>query len=251
MSNLFTRLNTTYSGYDLPTVDRNDIVYFSELEENAVDHWIFDKGTSAGLIGRVNGLSLTAQSTAPTYESNAVLVDGTVGKALLSNVSETGSDKITVFCVTKSGSVAGNPQPLIGNFNNSGGGFMLSDTLNTGDLDKKIYMRGTTNANPSTVGAVAPDIWTFAAITINTTGASKLVKALVNASIKQELTVTGTYVTGAQAIGLGNGFYTSASVITKRYAEFGIIKDFYTLAQLEDLYNRSKARMALRGITLL
>ena len=249
---LFTRLPVVYTGSEsLPTVSVADVTYLSEYEENAAEHWVFDKGNSSNLVGVVNGLLLTAQSDAPTHSSNFLSISTAVGKALLSTISEQTDGKITVWAVSKLTTVTGNPQPVFGNFNNSGGGFMDSNTLNGSTVDKKAYLRGTTNANPLTIANTANNIWTFSAISMDMSSVNKLLKSLVTPTDYNEITLTGTYVIGGTNIGIGNSYYSSAATATLSVAEFGIINSAYTIPELVILYNRAKARMALRGISVL
>lgn len=53
-------------------------------------------------------------------------------------------------------------------------------------------------------------------------------------------------------LGVGNTVYTSGSfVIGGSYAELIVINAHMTVAEITDVYNRSKARLAARGITVL
>ena len=249
---LFTRLDVTYAGTQaLPTVSPSDIEFFSEYEENAYEHWIFDTGTGAGLVGKVNGISLIPQTNMPSFSSNFISINGEVGKGLKTGLLETGADVFTFFCVSRSDSSGGNPQVLFGNYTgSSGAGFMLAESTNT-TLTKRFYMRGTTNAHPAVIGDTSANAWVFSAVSMNTALGSDLVNGLINQTINNSVTVTGTYSRGSNEIVLANGYYPTGGAITKDYAEFGIIKGFYSIAELTELYNRSKARMLARGITVI
>ncbi len=249
MSNLFTRLNTTYSGYDLPTVDRNDIVYLSELEENAYEHWIFDSGNSTGLTGRVNNIVLTAQTDAPTYESNALLLNSAGGKGLLTGLADAGTGVITMWAVTRSnGATNTSPQPIFGNYATAGNGFLLGSVVSGANMGKRLYVRTFTNMAPYTIGDTNVDTWTFTAVSLDLT--NKTANIYITDALKNEVTMVGSYSVGAEFV-MGNGYYTNASgAVTHKYGEFGIIKEAYSIAQLAALYNRSKTRMSARGISV-
>lgn len=59
MSGPATIRNIILADTSLVQVSASALSYLPEFEADASEHWIFDKGDASGLVGRVNGLSLT------------------------------------------------------------------------------------------------------------------------------------------------------------------------------------------------
>lgn len=239
---LFTRLNVVNTDATLPVVSPNDVKYLSGLEESAYEHWMFNGGDANTLVGRVNGIPLTPQSALPVYSNNRLSISSVVGESLLTGLTGTEAASgggFTLFTVLKTPVArGGNPIQLFGNFG-EGSGVMLSVRGWTAEEGWELTVWGhEVNIN------VQPSTWLFVGASIDAVGGNA--RLLISPSQKVESTGNSFGLSGEFA--LGNRAYDGGSVATLEIAEAGIIKTPYTLPELEELYVRSKARMASVGI---
>lgn len=237
---LFTRLPITVAG-SLPVIPYK-YIGDAAYEADAYDHWVFDEGGPGGLVGRVNGRTLAAQSAAPTYSDTFLTLPTETGKALLS--PKVDGREQTLCIVYKYIATAG-VKVLAGTRGATGtpGSLLFS----TGG---QIYA----NQSPSfQTGPVAESVnaWMFVAYSesalLGTTSAV-VFKGGVGA-----VTQTGGVLktVSSNLVALGNGYSAGGPVATQSFAEFIHFDRGLTAAELVDVYARSKLRMADRGITVV
>lgn len=246
---LFTRIKATTSRLALPSIARADIRYISDLEEDAYEHWVFDGTTSAVLTGRINERALTPQSAAPGYDSSGILVSGASGSGLLTDIADQNDLRKTFFCVAKTPFFAsGSPAPLFGT-HASTSGFMLTD--GSGDpSNKQVFVRGSTNALPFSGGSFAPDVWRFFCLSFDGKSGQRTLRLLINSEDYSSIVPNLYSSTSGAFVALGNGYYSAGTAVSTRFAEFGVVDDILTQADMQALYGRAKTRLAARGIAI-
>ena len=246
---LVIKTRATTSRLSLPVIAQADITFISGLEENAYEHWVFDAAQASVLTGRVNGRALTPQSAAPGYETSGLLISGASGNGLLTDIADINNLRKTFFCIARTPLFAsGSPVPLFGTYASTTG-FMLTNGL--GDPSpKRAFVRGSTNANPLDAGSFAPGVWRFFAMSFDGRSGQRILRVLINSADYFEIVPNFYSPTPEAVVALGNGYYSSGTAVSTRFAEFGIFDDILTQSEMQELYNRRKAEMATRGIIL-
>lgn len=250
MTSLFTRLPISVTNAALGQISPSDIEDLSAFESLAYGHWVFDKGDSSAYTDPLRGKVLTEQGAAVTFDgATNANVSGIVGNALLTDKGETAAVRDTVAMVAKFPVLSGLRIPF-GTLDNppvaEGGAPFLSgaDLFNT--------YRGISLSETVKTGLLA-DTWYFIAVTRNFNGATDL-RFLVggDAVFTSAAGAGSTYIPAAtDKIALGNARYTVTPTDTFDVAEFMVFDFTMTNVELSALYNRRKAVMAARGITVV
>lgn len=255
MSKLFTMLPFSVNDPTLPVIPSGDIRRLFEAEINAAEHWIFDNG-EASLVGKINGLSLTPQSTAPTYSADYLTIASDVGKALLTTFEETAGQEDTIAAVFKYSAHASKEIVPFGSISSTvesppltGGAPYIVGVEHTVSLT----YRGSPVTGTNTTVAISPSTWVFLCVSRKMT-ASGVVRALIGGSaIKSYTGDYSSYVpaTAGRKIGLGSPYFVSLAGQTVSFAEAVVFDRALDSTEISQLYDRSKARMTKRGITIL
>lgn len=252
---IVTRLPITVSS-SLPVISQADLESFVSWEIDSYDHWIFDRGTSAGLAGLSQSKVLTLQGSAPTYSSSYISLPGTPGDALLTDLTETANQVDTIFIVLRSpAAFNGIHFPFgtlsTGTGNVFGGSPYLEGAANTYPREFYATYRGTDVPGTPITTIDAANQWYFICVSRDFNSATKTFRILVGGNGIISYTVAGTYNPApGRFIGLGNGYYTVGSSALLDIAEFGIFNRALSDDELNNLYSRRKLAAAARGISV-
>lgn len=254
---IVTRLPITVSS-SLPVIPQTDIESFVSWEIDSYDHWIFDKGNSAGLTGLAQSKVLSLQGSAPAYSSNYLSLPGTSGNALLTDLTEVANQADTIFIVLRSpATFSGFHFPFgtlsTGTGNAFGGSPYLNSTTNAYPRAVYANYRGTNVPGTAITTLDAAAQWYFLCASRDFNSATKTFRLLVGGKGLFSYTVTGTYTPAAgRFIALGNGYYTTGTATALlNIAEFGVFNRVLSDAELNNLYSRRKNAAAARGITVV
>lgn len=172
-----------------------------EFEYDAWGHWIFDTGSSSGLVDRVNGRSLTLQGTAPTYEANHIRV-GNLGNALLTGLAD--SSAWTLCMVAQ---FTGNDAVFGGTAGGSTGALL---NVANGTPDSLVGFAWGPSSTPLTNALVSPAAppsvgrWIFASMAIGSGSAGK--RSVVGLGSSRLITDGAAYQVSGNQIAIGNGY---------------------------------------------
>lgn len=249
MTSLFTRLPISVTNAALGQISPSDIEDLSAFESLAYGHWVFDKGDSSAYTDPLRGKVLTEQGAAVTFDgATNANVSWVAGNALLTDKGETAAVRDTVAMVAKFPVLSGVRIPFgtLATTPAEGGSLFLigSDVYTT--------YRGITSSESVRSGLLA-DTWYFVAVTRNFNGATDLRVLIGGDAVFTSAAGAGsTYIPAAtDKIALGNARYTVTPTDTFDVAEFMVFDFTMTNAELSALYNRRKAVMAARGITVV
>ena len=211
-------------------------------EAGAIGHWLLgsDNATHTGLIGG----NLTEVGAAPTLSSGFLTTADGQAQGLESPFDAT--DEMTVCVVCETGITGG--AVLAGNLGATNGCglwmFSTPGSLFLRDRDGR-------NSNVTVESGQAAGNMMFAAFSVSDTGVETGFRGDATASIS----VTNTAVNRtahASKIGIGNTRYLSASFENgAQFAELIVFNGHKTVAELEEIYQRSRTRMADRGVAVL
>lgn len=255
---IVTRLPITVAS-SLPVIPQADLESFVSWEVDSYDHWIFDKGTSAGLTGLSQSKVLTLQGSAPTYSSTHISLPGTSGNALLTDLTESANQVDTIFIVLRSpATFSGFHFPFgtlsTGTGNAFGGCPYLASATSTYPRSVFATYRGTSGIPGTSITTIdAANQWYFLCVSRDFNSATKTFRVLVGGKGITSYTVTGTYTPATgRLIALGNGYYSSGSATALfDIAEFGVFNRVLSDAELNNLYSRRKTAAASRGLTVV
>lgn len=235
----------------LGTVPEQFVNLFEIYELDAYEHWIFDRGSSQNLIGKVNNRMLTAQSTEPTYSASFLTLPRENGKALITDRADSATGIETMFAVVRASAALGsNQMQIMGSLGASTGfGIFFHSTAFPKVL--RITARDTVFANTLAGEASAADQWVFVAMSRDFSGATKTIKSLRGGGVLYNLSSTATYTPSANNLALGNAYTTALTGGGMDVAEFGIFSQALNDAQLQSLYARRKRELARIGISVL
>jgi len=248
MSHLFTVLPFEVNNPQLPVIPESDIERLVVVEPGAYDLWQFGN-SSASLRGLQNSRTMVAQSDQPTFSENYLTLSAGVGKALLSGLAETAALQDTICGVFRMPAVGASAFVFMGSLepSSAGGGGLFLTTPNLVAHNQ----RGKTNLSQATGLTNTAGQWVFFAMSRDfvDTGNVVVMAGGQAAFVDQ---VDGVYVPAALPIGIGNSGYTSGHSTNEfDCAELAIFEKALTVEQLQNVYLRSKSRMAQRGITVL
>lgn len=256
MSNLFTILPFSAGNQSLPLIPSTDYKRLSDLEISAYDHWIFDKGGASNLSGSVNGKLLTAQSSSPSYSSNYLSILSDQGKGLLTDLGEVATQTDTICVVFRYASSTGIIVPF-GSLSTTpeaslGGG---SPYLANAARDVLLQYRGTSASSTDTGKDLPSGSWHFLAVSRNL-AAGGSIRTLVGGQVANEVTLTAqsAYIpagNGSRKIALGSAYYNAVAGVNLDFAEAVIFNRQLSATEMAGVYDRAKARMSARGITVV
>lgn len=229
-------------------------------EYDAYGHWVFET-SSASLVDKVNNKTLTLQSGAaytPVYSSVGVTISTAVGNALVSDLSDTSTQSITLAAVVRCSSTA--LAILLGNLVPSTS--TTSSGLSAFSSDGKGYLtvKPVTANSLAGISSLTPPVGHnqtsnfFIAISVDKTTKKGIIYVKQNTSEStNEATYTASsYQTSANKYAVGNSVYTTTNNLanTATFAEAIIFNKALTLVEIQALAGRSKERMDNRGISL-
>lgn len=250
---IFTMLPISVPNTALPVIPNADIDRLYPYELDAYGHWVFG-ASSSSLTDKVNSRSLTVQSDGVTYPSTAFLsMSGAQGKGLLTDVEETANIADTIAVVLRRTGGSGTLGVPFGTLSPSTptptSGF--SPFFSSGE---SVWTRANGLNGGINTGLTAPmSQWLFIATTRDFASASLPNKVLVGGQSIYERTETGTYAPAPspRKIALGSAYFTADATNEFDVAEFIYFDRAMSATELADLYSRSKARMADRGISVV
>jgi hypothetical protein len=231
------------------TIASADVDYLDDVDYDTYEHWLFDRGTSAGLTGQRSGYALTAQSAAPSYSRSYLEQSNLPSNGLVMGVADGASDVDTLTVIFKIPSTTTGTNFIFGNFTGGGGGCLFSSGSGA---SRTIFMSYQGVVNSLNIGSVNVNTWYFAAVARDFSGANKVLRRIIGGTAAAETTYPAvTYTAGAANQGPGNcgGFAGTTGAI--RYSEFRRYARQLTLAELATVYADAKARAALRGIIVV
>jgi hypothetical protein len=244
-----TVVDVTVTDTTLPKVPASLMPDYPDYEASATEHWLFDKGSSAGLIGTKAGLVLTPTGLAPTYPGAYLTLPGGGLSGLITpfNDNLVGTEAF-VFRYQTFNSV--NLIILGSELGSAGAGGEFLFVSNLGRLST--YPRGYSGAiNPGS-GSAPADTWLWGAVVRTATDRTIYVSS---ATGMRSATGTGTKTLAnpMRAMAMGNAYRDTAGSKENSLslAEAIFFPDAKDAAAISAIYTRSKERMADRGITLV
>lgn len=247
---LFSTANIDVRDPSLPRVSRNDIASLSDAEFGAYGHWLFDKGTSAGLTDIAAAKTLTLGDITPTYGSNYVGLTNGPSDGLLTDLPDTDLDEVTIWAVVRQPAVDGqNGTRFL--FGSSTGSAGIGAAVATSTTTPPLTVRLAASGNPYAVSSIAINQWFFVAISLRLVTGSLLVRAKYNDDAVDVYTPLGGVAKSNLPISVGNYHYGNGpNAAVLQFAELGIIRAALASDELDGLKTRSALRMAARGITI-
>lgn len=250
---IFTMLPIGVPNPALPVIPSASYRLLDPYERGAYGHWVFG-GSASSLIDKVNGRSLTVQSDGVSYPDASFLsMSGAQGKALLTDAEETATSADTMAIVLRRTGGSGALGVPFGTLSPS------TPTPTSGfspffAASESVWTRANGMNTGGNAGLTAPmNQWLFIATTRDFSAASRPNSLLVGGQAIYSRTDSGTFAPAAspRKISIGSAYYNSSALAAFDVAEFIYIRRAMTSTELADLYARSKARMATRGITVV
>lgn len=247
-----TILEVTPTDTTLPKVPAHLMPDFPEYESAATEHWIFDRGDSAGLTGIKGGLVLTpVGAVAPTYPGSFVRLPGGGLRALETPFDDNqqgtecfviryplpwASSTFTVIFGSEIGTGGG------------GGEFLLISNLQR----LMINVRGGSSFDLG-AGSMVGDQWLFVAQSRTATSRSGYRgnggTDLLSATSSQ----TKTLATPMRKMAIGNAYRSGTGYVENALdvAEAIFFPGALSAGQIATVYANSRERMADRGLSIL
>ncbi len=251
---LFTRLPISVNDPSLPIIPSGDIDTLGvSYELDSYDHWVFNTGDVGGLVGLNKQRALTPQASVAAYAATYLSLSTTMGNALLSDLDEVALGKYTLCTIVREPS----PQPtgikpLFGTVVASPAANNLTFLSGSGAARKVFASYSGFTSSLDTTAAIAGDVWYFVASSLDfKADSSHTMKTLVGGTAPLEAAGIGAHLASGRKWALGNGWYATGAAGTYQYAEFILYDRALTTDELQAVYARSKARMALQGITVV
>ncbi|WP_282129678.1 sialate O-acetylesterase [Roseobacter litoralis] len=215
-------------------------------EVDAVAHWIFgsDNTTNADLVsGQI--------PTGPAHTQAAGYIRSPAGTAqgLSTGLQEAAIQTVVMVSRSPSGSSLWGGTLGDGSAGNEGVSAFFQTNQNNGVF---VNMRGGPwgNARVKEFGGNATD-FTFVAFSINRT-TSEYVLFVGNQAESGVISGSGSMPLSTRAISIGNGLLTSGAFANPTdTAEFMVFNRSFNAADLDSIYQRSRARITARGLTVL
>lgn len=253
---LFLKLPVTSSNLELPIVPPQDIESFSQLEVEAYAHWIFDRG-SQSLTSVINPRQLTVQNTAPTYETNYLRMPSPNGNALITDYADAAISADTMCAVVRWPVALTVPLVTMGNLGSGAINNGFGPFVGIGGDDMNWQARGPSlpyatggGSSEFGVGAISPNNWYFIAAARDWDSPKFNAVRYIGGIYSQEHLVSqaSTYNPGPN-LALGQS-QLGTSPQELQVAEFVLFDQYLTPAEIDAVFTRAIARMALRGITI-
>ncbi len=240
----------------LPSVTFTNLAQLKEYEADAAypagEHWIFDRGSSAGLAGMKSGGLLTDAGAAKTWNAYSVTLAGSLG----SRLNSTYSDRLTysicaVVKVPATGSGGGIGTPIASTQQGTAKcGVMFALQGGTSiDLASRAIISGASSQQSWNTANFTVGEWRWFGFVIDHTGANRLRRFSLG-TVHQDFTDSAAFTPSpANKIGIGSTSNDVATPAAIEVAEFIVFPDIaLTTAQLEAVYGRSQARMSRRSL---
>lgn len=219
-------------------------------EASATGHWVFgtDYAGMTDLVASQPMSELIAGATSLT--TNSVVIsdgDGSAGQAQRGLVSALPQQAEQTICAVVS-ATSGQNRILMGNLSTTNGAGLF--TFGT-DLfgNARGLPFNNTNFDPGTPTSTP---FVFVAMSISATQSWLLFRGAPTGAVTATGAPLAAPVPISAPLGIGNTNYNSASFSDGgAYAEFIVFNGYRTQADIEGIYQRSKARLVGRGITVL
>jgi hypothetical protein len=245
-----TVVDVTVTDTTLPKVPASLMPDYPDYEQTSTEHWLFDKGSSAGLIGTKSGLVLTPTGLAPTFPGAYLTLPGGGLRGLITPWDD--DDAAGTDCFVMRYPAATSAQTLI----------LASDTGTTAAGGEFFYLsdlerlacsvRGYSAQATTAAGSMPAATWLFVA-NRRVPGTRTVYRGVDGASfISATTTGTKTIATPMRKRVIGNAYRNAAGYIENPLdlAEAIFFPDAKDDAALLAIYLRSKERMADRGLVL-
>ncbi|HAV3501998.1 hypothetical protein QBR50_13695 [Acinetobacter baumannii] len=257
MTQLFFQAKNFVSKRSLPKLSNVDDL-LPNLEYEAYGHWVFEN-SSASLVDKVNNRLLALQSGAtvqPTYTESGVTISTAVGNALVSDLSDTSAQSVTLAAVVKCNNtqlaiLLGNLEP---NSSKTSSGLSAFVSANKAYLTLK-----PTAAGSGGIGSLTPASGRnqttnfFIAVSVNKATKKGIIYVQQNsAELTNEAVYTAAvYESALNNFAVGNNAYTGSNAPANKatFAEAVIFNKALTLDEIKAVATRSKDRMKNRGIS--
>jgi len=236
-----------------PTVPSANIrpIYPDRPEADAVEHWLLGNN-DASLIGLKGASSLSPAGEAPSYGAGYISISTGTTRGLLTSIPD--GDELTVCAVVKLDAtpsglnriIAGTSQAGTGD----GAGFALYNTA-SGGASALIRPNSSEVLFGSTAMDPADGAWGFHALAIKGTGVDRARVGMVGGIGTASAALATAYSPSTRNVALGNAYYVDGSDTFRAgmdVAEFIVFDRALTASELALVYQRSKGRMAARGI---
>ncbi|MDV5202059.1 hypothetical protein [Acinetobacter baumannii] len=257
MTQLFFQAKNFVSKRSLPKLSNVDDL-LPNLEYEAYGHWVFEN-SSASLVDKVNNRLLTLQNGAtvqPIYSEAGVTISTAFGNALVSDLSDTSAQSVTLAAVVK----CNNTQLaiLLGNLEPS------SSTTSSGlsafvSANKAYLTLKPTTAGSGGIGSLTPASGLnqttnfFIAVSVDKATKKGIIYVQQNsAELTNEAVYTSAvYESALNNFAVGNNAYSilNAPARTATFAEAVIFNKALILEEIKAVAGRAKSRMDNRGIS--
>lgn len=251
---LFTRLPFVVNDADLPVIPASDIRTFVDYEVDSApyDHWLLS-GSSEALTGKVAGRMLTPQSVSPIYLSTHTVIDGHIGKGLLTDLTDSAAQSMAIIIKRPANMPAG-LQLLFGALDSGTGSAGYFEDIGAGDtMTCNLRGWGGSFTKPSLRLPGVTGDWLFLALSESSGSGSSTGIVFAGGSPdgnSAALTMPVNKTVTGRKLGLGNAFLAGGLGLNLEVAEFVLWNRAISLVELGDIYSRAKKRMAGRGLAL-
>lgn len=214
-----------------------------ELERGATEHWLFDKGNTDGLTGRLAAGVLTPSAAEPTWAANAVVIPNGLN-GLKTPYHDTAAQ--TVTAVVRFNTIVGAAAIVFGALTQNsteGGGLAYWNPTNLIALTRGI----TSSAVKVRPAGIADGVWAFVALSQSPTSRTLMLGGatpVTTAGVKTATTI-------GKKVSLGNAYYNVDGWRQGQHAnELAYFNRALSIPEMEAVYARAKVRAARRGIAV-
>ena len=245
---LFTMLPISVDDPSLPVIPAGEVSQlYSDLENDAFEHWVFDKSGTGNLVGGLNGTQLSIQNAAPTHQENYLTLNTASGNSIRMLEFNDSAEAQDTLCIVARTSTAG---ARLGGMWPKGG--MYADLA--GEYRAIHFLDGAPLATLRLISTTSIGGWVFMAFARDFRATVREWTAVIGSETKEASYAEGvTYTPGTFSgalMALGNANDQNGAAGTADFAEMIVYDRKLSLAELLEVKERSIARMAARGITL-
>lgn len=247
MASMFLRLPFDVARTDLPVLNSADITTIApEVEADSYAHWILSGATPLTSLNAVSKL-LTQQggATAPTLNSDSVTLPLVAGSQLESDLADTGNFTLCgVFKTNSTTAFAGTASSTgtagVNLFITGGGGYVT------------IRNASGTPINSLTPAAAATSTYAFWALSVDAVNLKATLTIAKDGVVSTiDKVYTPAYSGSTKTLAIGNSQIADIGAVnTVTTAEFILYDKALSAAQHAQVYERTRKRMSLRGITV-